>query len=259
MLPQNVAAPMLLAGFTPLETKLIAYGATSVLGLILYLVLRKTRVDPNKRASIGAIKRQGEAVGGVTVFVFGLCFVLLVVLMLLSRVPLWTLLVLVPVAAWAVWWLPGKRRRITSEASIQVQGLPARVSAFVADVPGQVRWSPGAVSCTPQLQGPRGPRYAFVERGPTGREFEGVVTLARDEPGVEVDIQLEGTGASGDYYSFAAQDGGTLVTKRCVVEVPYVLALAGGMFAVRGEGPAAHQRRVDEVQALKMAFESGAS
>jgi hypothetical protein len=80
--------------------------------------------------------------------------------------------------------------------------------------------------------------------------------LTRDEPGVAVAIQVEGAGASGDYYSFAAQDGGTLVTKRTVVELPYVLALAGGMFMVKGEAPASQQRRINEVQELKTVFES---
>ena len=250
--PENIPAPM------PqwLVNKLIAYGITVAVGLVAYFVIQRTRMDPKKRATVGGVKRQAVGTGGVMIGIFGLTGVLLVALALLVGLPWWTLAFLAPIAIWAAWWLPASHRLIKSEASIVVQGLPVRVSAFVADVPGQVKWSPGAVSCTPQLQGPRGPRYLFVERGPDGKEFEGVVTLARDEPGVEVDLLLDGAGASGTYYSFAASDGGTMVTDRTVVELPYVLALIGGMFIVKGEAPAARQRRINEVQALKTAFES---
>lgn len=239
-----------------LVNKLIAYGITVVLGLIAYWVIRRTRLDPNKRASVGAIKRHAQAAVGVPLAIFGLTAAMIVVIAVLLHAPWWTALVLVPPAAWAAWWLPSRRRLITSEASISVEGLPARVSAFVADVPGHVKWSPGAVSCTPQLQGPQGPRYLFVERGADGKEYEGVISLARDEPGVEVDLLLDGAGASGDYYRFVGGERGTVVTYRNVVELPYLLALMGGMFIVKGQAPAAQQRRVNEVQALKTAFES---
>ena len=112
------------------------------------------------------------------------------------------------------------------------------------------------MSCVPDLRGVRGPRFRCVDRGADGKEYSGSVELTRNEPGVAVDLQLEGAASSGDYYSFAAKDGGTLVTKRSVVELPYVLALAGAMLMARGEAPAAQQRRIDEVQALKTAFEA---
>ncbi len=91
---------------------------------------------------------------------------------------------------------------------------------------------------------------------PDGKEISATVELTRDEPGVAVAIQLVGAGTSGDYYTFAAQGGGTLVMKRCVSEVPYVNALAGFMFKGAYDAAAAQQRRVDELQALKTAFES---
>jgi hypothetical protein len=247
---------MYLLSLTPIETKLISYGITAVIGVIAYYIIQRARKKVDANRTVENIKHSSEIIAAVPVVIFGMSFLLFAAILVLVHAPWWTILLAAPVLAWAAWWLPGGRRSITSQASLLVQGLPARVSAFVADVPGQVRWSPGSVSCVPQLQGPRGPRFQVLERGPDGQEVGGTVVLTSDEPGVKVVIQLEGAGSSGDYYSFAPQGGGTLVTKRTVVELPYVLALAGGMFAVRGEAPAAQQRRINEVQALKTAFES---
>jgi hypothetical protein len=246
-----------LLSLTQIEIKLTSYGITALLGAILYLIVQRARRNSEKqKTTVGDIQKEGQILAAVPVTIFALTFLLVIVIAVLARAPWWSMLLAVPVLAWAAWWLPAGRRRVTSQASILVQGLPARVSAFVADVPGQVRWSPGTVSCVPQIQGPRGPRFQALEKLPDGREVGGVVVLTRDQPGVEVAVQLEGAGASGDYYSFAAQNGGTLVTKRTVVELPYVLALAGGMFMVKGEAPASQQRRINEVQALKTVFEA---
>jgi len=237
--------------------KLIAYGITAVIAVIAYLVLKRARIDPAKPASIDAIKHSAEVSSAVPLVIYGLVLVGVVVLAGLLGAPLWSIVFLVPVAIWAGWWMPGRRRWMTSQASVFVQGTPSRVSAFVADVPKRAQYGPGVVSCTPEVAGPRGPRYRAVERGPEGGEVIGVYVTTRDEPGVEVDIQAEGAGATGDYFTFAARDGGTLVTQRTVVELPYLLALIGGTFMARGEAPAAQQRRINEVQALKTAFESG--
>ncbi len=240
-----------------LTNALISDGITIAIGLIAYFVIQRARTDPNKPATVGAIKHEALVVAGVPVVIAGLALLGLITVAALLGAPLWWAIFLVPVAAWMAWWMPGGRRRITSQASVFVRGMPTRVSAFVADVPEQAKWSPGAVSYTPQMAGPHGPRFETVERGPDGREYRGMITLTRDEPGVEVDIELEGAGSSGDYYNFAAQDGGTLVTKRTVIELPYVVALIGGTLIARGAVGAARQRRMNEVQALKTAFESG--
>jgi hypothetical protein len=236
--------------------KVIAYGITAVIGLVAYFLIKRARTDPSKPATVGAIKHEAQMVAGVPVVIAVLALLGWIAVAAVLGAPLWWAVFLVPVVAWMIWWMPGSRRRITSQASVFIRGLPSRVSAFVADVPEQARWSPGAVSYTPQLAGPQGPRFASVERGPDGREYRGVITLTRDQPGVEVDIELEGAGSSGDYYNFAAQDGGTLVTKRTVVELPYAVALIGGTLIARGAAAAARQRRINEVQALKAAFES---
>jgi len=245
-----------LLSLTQIEIKLISYGITAVIGLIAYYVVQRARRNAAKNSTVDNVKREGEIVAAVPVAIFALTFLLFIVILVLARAPWWSFFLAAPVLGWAAWWLPAGRRRVTSQASILVQGLPARVSGFVTDVPGQVRWSPGLVSCIPQIQGPRGPRFQALEKGPDGREIGGVVVLTRDEPGVAVTIQIEGAGASGDYYSFAGQNGGTLVTKCTVVELPYVLALAGGMLMVKGEAPASQQRRISEVQELKTGFES---
>ena len=247
---------MYLLSLNPVEIKVISYGITAALGLIAYYVVKRAQRKVAADKTVENIKHASEIIAAVPVAIFGLTFAAFAAILVLVHAPLWTVLLAAPVLAWAAWWLPVGHRRVASQASMLVQGLPPRVSAFVADVPGQVRWSPGAVSCIPQIQGPRGPRFQVLERGPDGSEVGGTVVVTRDEPGAKVVIQLEGAGSSGDYYSFAPQDGGTLVTKQTVVELPYLLALAGAMFAVRGEAPAAQQRRVNEVQALKTAFES---
>jgi hypothetical protein len=246
-----------LSALQPWEIRLISTGITVALGVIVYFVVQRARNAQTGAKNVTQVKHAGELMAAVPVAVYGLVIVTTVVLGVLLRLPLWTAVFLLPVLAWSAWWLPARRRRVVSEASIVVNGLPARVSAFVADVPGQAKWSPGAVSYTPDVQGPRGPRFNGVERMPDGREMAGVIELTRDDPGVEVDILLAGTGASGEYYSFAAKEGGTLVTKRSVFEMPYILALAGGTFALRGDPTGAHQRRVNELNALKQAFESG--
>jgi polyketide cyclase/dehydrase/lipid transport protein len=248
---------MYLAALQPWEPRLISTVITVALGAVAYFVLQRARNAQAGAKNVTQVKHAGEAMAAVPVAVYGLTIVAMVVAGVLLRLPWWTAAFILPVLAWSAWWLPVRRRRVVSEASIVVNGLPARVSAFVADVPRQAKWSPGAVSYTPEMQGPRGPRFSGVERMPDGREIAGVIELTRDDPGVEVDILLAGTGASGDYYSFAPKDGGTLVTKRSLFEMPYILALAGGMFALRGDPTGAHQRRINELNALKLAFESG--
>ncbi len=248
---------MLLLSDIQWRNKLIAYGITAVLGLIAYFVIQRARRNMDRKSvSVKDIKRQAQIIGAVPVAIYGLCVLLLGGLLVIAHAPVWTFALAIPVALWTLWWTPGSRRQITSQASIFVQGLPVRVSAFVADVPGHVGWSPGSVSCSPELSGARGPRFRCVDRGPDGKEYSGVVELTRDDPGVAVDLLLEGAAATGDYYVFMARDGGTLVTKRTVVELPYLLALTGAMFIVKGEASAAQQRRINEVQALKTAFES---
>ena len=92
---------------------------------------------------------------------------------------------------------------------------------------------------------------------PDGKEIASFYEVTR-EPGVEVVLWAEGAGVSADHYTFAAEGGGTRVTKRTVLELPYLLALIGGMFVGNDVG-AAKQRRVVDVQRLKAAFESSAS
>ncbi len=247
---------MYLAVIQPWETRLISTGFAMALGAIAYLVIQRGTKAQAAAKTVSQIQRAGEMVVAVPVVVYGLVVVMAIVAGILLHLPLWTAAFLVPVVAWTAWWLPARRRCVTTEASIVVNGLPSRVSAFVADVPGHTKWSPGVVSCTPDIEGPRGPRFNTLERGADGREIAGVIEVTRDDPGVEVDILLAGTGATGDYYSFSPSGGGTLVSKRTVVELPYILALTGAIFALRGDPTGGHQRRVNEVNALKTAFES---
>jgi polyketide cyclase/dehydrase/lipid transport protein len=245
-----------ISGLTPIEIKLISWGIAGALGGVAYLVIGRARAKAGSSNTLEQLKRQGEVINGVVLVVFGLAILGFVVILILARVPLWIFAVGLPVAAWAAWWLPAGHRQYSSQASIVVQGLPARVSAFVADVPGQSRWAPNVLRDTPAPAGPRGPRFTEVDRMPDGKEIAATVELTRDEPGVAVAIQIVGAGTSGDYYTFVAQGGGTLVMKRCVSEVPYINALAGFMFSGAYDAAAAQQRRVDELQALKTAFES---
>ena len=255
-LEENPTTAMYLAALQHWETRLISTGFSVALGAIAYLVIQRGRKAQAAAKNVSQIQHAGEMVAAVPVVVYGLVVVMAIVAGVLLHLPLWTAAFLVPVLAWTAWWLPARRRCVTTEASIVVNGLPSRVSAFVADIPGHTRWSPGVVSCTPDIQGPRGPRFNTLERGPDGRDISGVIEMTRDDPGVEVDILLAGTGATGDYYSFSASGGGTLVSKRTVVELPYILALTGAMFALRSDPTGGHQRRVNEVNALKTAFES---
>jgi hypothetical protein len=253
---ENVAA-VFLDALPSWEIRLISYAITAVITAAAYWVLRRAQANSARSTSVTSLKRSSELVAAVPLAVFGLVIVLFAVILVLARAPLWTLLLGVPVVVWAGWWLPSGRRQIASEATVAVNELPARVSAFVADVMNQPMWSPGVTSCVPTMAGANGPRYVQVGTIPdSGRQISGTVELTRNEPGVAVVLQVVGAGASGDYYTFAARDGGTIVTVKSLVELPYPLALMGGMFMARGDAPAAHQRRVAELQALKTAIEA---
>lgn len=248
---------MYLASLQQWEIRLVSYGIAAVIGLVATLVIQRAQRTTKKSATtVAEVRHSAEAATGAIVAVYGLVILAFVAILVLSHAPLWLYALGIPIAAWAGWWLIPTNRRIVSQSSILVQGLPTRVSAFVADAPGHVKWSPGVVSCVPDLAGPRGPRFQAVEQGPNGQQIGGVIELTRDEPGVEVDFLLAGTGASGDYYSFAGQEGGTLVTKKTVIQMPYVVALSGYMLMARGDDLGANQRRVNELKALKTAFES---
>ncbi len=247
---------MFLDGLTPLEIHVISWGVAGAVGGVAYWVIARARGNMNKSSTLDQLKHQAEVINAVPLVVIGLAILGFVAILILARIPLWIFALGLPVAAWAAWWLPAGHRQYSSEASIVVQGLPARVSAFVADVPGQARWAPNVLRDTPAPAGPRGPRFVEVDRMPDGREIAATLELTRDEPGVAVAIQILGAGTSGDYYTFVAQEGGTLVMKRCVSEVPYINALAGLMFSGGFDAVAAQQRRVNELQALKTAFES---
>ncbi|HET7419456.1 MAG TPA: hypothetical protein VFL27_03670 [Candidatus Dormibacteraeota bacterium] len=256
---ENVAgSDMYLASLQQWEIRLVSYGIAAAIGLVAALVIQRAQRNAKKPATtVDEVRHSAEAATGAIVGVYGLVIVASAAILVLSHAPLWIYALGVPIVVWAGWWLVPRNRQIVSQASILVQGLPNRVSAFVADVPGHVRWSPGVISCVPDMAGSRGPRFRGVQQTPDGRQVGGVVELTRDEPGVEVDLVIVGAGASGDYYSFVAAQGGTLVTQKTVVQLPYVLALAGGMLMARGDDLGAHQRRVNELQALKTAFESG--
>lgn len=235
---------------------LIADGFTVVLGLIAYFIVRRTRVDPTQPVSVDALKHQAEVDAGIPVATAGIAILSVITVAALLGAPWWSSAVMAPLGLWALWWAPPRRRRATSQASVIVSGSPSRVSAFVADVPNRKLWDPSVVSYTPQPAGARGPRFLAVEQAPGGRQMTGTYVLTRDDPGVEVDLLVEGAGATGDYFTFAAQDGGTLVTQRTVVELPYLLALIGGTLISKGIAGEAQLRRINDVQALKTAFES---
>jgi hypothetical protein len=246
---------MLLAASPRILAFVISNVVVVILGSLYAWGVQRASGSMAKARDITQMKHRAELVVAFPLALFGLDAVALVVLAALGDVPMVIVPIVVAISGWAVYWLSPRRRCVTSQASIVVEGLPNRVSAFVADVPGQVRWIPSAVSYTPDLPGPRGPRFRAVERMTDGRQIEGVAEMTSDVPGVEVVLMADGAGLTGDYYSFAAEGGGTRVIKRTVVELPYMLALAGGMF-LAGDGGAANQRRVDELQRLKTAFES---
>ena len=250
---------MFLSGLTPLEIKVISWGVAGAVGAVAYWVIGRARAKSNKASTLDQLKHQAEVINAVPLVIFGLATLGFVAILILARVPLWIFALGLPVAAWAAWWLPAGHRQYSSEASIVVNGLPARVSAFVTDVAGHARWAPNVLSDTPAPAGPRGPRFVEVDRLPDGRAIAATLELTRDEPGVAAAIQILGAGTSGDYFTFVAQNGGTLVLLRCITEVPYINALAGLMFSGSYDAPAAQQRRVTDLLALKTAFESAAS
>ena len=111
---ENPTAAMYLAALQHWETRLISTGVAMALGAIAYLVIQRGQKAQAAAKNVTQIKHAGEMVGAVPVVIYGLVVVLAIVAGVLLHLPLWTAVFLVPVLAWSAWWLPARRRRVTS-------------------------------------------------------------------------------------------------------------------------------------------------
>ena len=138
------------------------------------------------------------------------------------------------VAAWVIWNWPAKRRLIVVDAETDIAGDPYRVSAFFADVRAETRWQTGLISSVAEGMGVQGPRFHMVAMIPgSSQQIEGDAVLRVNDPGKEVVVGVEGAGLSADQFLLSPSASGTHVLYRMVLELPFFLALAGGMLLAR--------------------------
>jgi hypothetical protein len=161
-------------------------------------------------------------------------------------------------AAWVVWNWPAKRRLIMVDAETDIAGDPYKVSAFFADVRAEARWQTGLISSVAEGIGVQGPRFHMVAVIPgSGQQIEGDAVLRVNDPGKEVVVGVEGAGQSADQYLLSPSGGGTHVLYRTVLELPFFLALAGGMFLAGDKDRP--RRHTDELARAKAVFEAANS
>lgn len=157
--------------------------------------------------------------------------------------------------AWVMWNWPPSRRTIVVDAQTDFAGDPYQVSAFFADVGDWGRWQTDLISCVEAGLSARGPRFHQVGVIPgTNRRIEGDVVLKVNEPGKEVTVGVEGAGGSADQFLLSPIGTGTHVLNREVLEVPFILALIGGMFFARDKDRS--RRHMEELLRAKVVFEA---
>jgi hypothetical protein len=104
----------------------------------------------------------------------------------------------------------------------------------------------------------QGPRFHLVGIIPgTTRQIEGDAVLRVNEPGKEVVIGTEGAGVTADQFLLSPSGSGTHVLYRTVLEMPFLMALAGGMFLAGDKDRP--RRHTDELARAKAVFEAANS
>ena len=137
---------MLLTASTRIEALVISNVVVIVLSSLYSLGMDRASRSLTKARNVTQVKHRSEVIAALGLVLATLDAISLVVLAVLGDVPLVVVPLVIAIAGWALYWLPVKHRLVTSQASIIVDGTPNRVWAFVADIPGQVRWIPSAVS-----------------------------------------------------------------------------------------------------------------
>ena len=159
------------------------------------------------------------------------------------------------VAGWVIWNFPAKRRLVMVDAETDIAGDPYKVSAFFADVRAETRWQTGLISSVEEGIGVQGPRFHMVGLIPgTTRQIEGDSVLRLNDPGKEVVVGVEGAGLTADHYLLSPCASGTHVLCRTVLELPFFLALAGGMLMASDKDRP--RRHTEELARAKAVFEA---
>ena len=159
------------------------------------------------------------------------------------------------VGAWVIWTWPAKRRLIVVDAETDIAGDPHEISAFFANVRAATRWQSGMVSSVEAGMTLQGPRFHVVVVPPgSNKEIAGDLVVRVNDPGREVVVGVEGTGKTADHYVLSPAANGTHVFYRTVLELPFFMALAGGMF-LSGDNDRS-RRHVEELARAKAVFEA---
>jgi hypothetical protein len=159
------------------------------------------------------------------------------------------------VGAWVIWNWSAKRRLVVIDAETDIAGSPYDVSAFFANVREATRWQAGLVSSVEAGMSLEGPRFHVVGVPPgSDKEIAGELVLRVNEPGKEVVVAVEGAGLTADQYLLSPAATGTHVFYRTLLEVPFFMALAGGMFLAGDKDRP--RRHVEELARAKAVFEA---
>jgi hypothetical protein len=230
--------------------------------LVTFLVLFSTVFSRASARSAQAktladLERNGKLVAGMMAGLFLADFLALAWLgVVIGGLSGWVMIAASAlVVAWVIWNWPTKRRLIVVDAETNIAGDPYKLSAFFADVKAETRWQTGLLSSVSEGMSVQGPRFHLVGIIPgTKRQIEGDAVLRVNEPGKEVVIGTEGAGVTADQFLLSPSGSGTHVLYRTVLEMPFLMALAGGMFlAGDKDRPVRH---TNELARAKAVFEA---
>ncbi len=227
--------------------------------VIAFLILVGTRllVPILGAQTVASLKRSGSLLGAVYAGVLLADILLLAVIgVLAGGLSGWTMVAAgTIVGAWVIWNWPATGRLIVVDAETDIAGDPFEVSAFFADVGDAARWQTDMVSSVEAGMSLQGPRFHVVELvAGSDTHISGDLVLRVNDPGKEVVVGVEGTGLTADHYRFSPAGTGTHVFFRTVLELPYLMAVAGGMLLARDDDRP--RRHADELARAKAFFEA---
>ena len=228
--------------------------------LLFSLVYSRARSRFEQAKTLDDLQRNGKVVVGMLGGLFVADFLLLAGIgLFVGGLSGWvTVAIGLIVGAWVIWNVPARRRLILVDAETDIAGDPDMVSAFFADVRDWGRWQTGLISSVETGMGIQGPRFHLVGTIPgSNRQMSTDVTLRVNKPGAEVIVGAESAGLTSDQFYLTPAGTGTHVLNREVLELPFVLAVFGGMLLARDKDR--QRRHTEELARAKAVFEAAHS
>lgn len=232
-----------------------------VLVIAILVVVGTSALGPILGAkTIAALKRRGSMLGALYAGVLVADFLVLVAIgVLAGGLSGWFMVAAgLIVGAWVIWNWSAKRRLIVIDAETDIAGDPFAVSAFFANVRDAALWQTGLVSIVEAGMGLEGPRFHAVGVAPgSDKQIAGDLVLRVNDPGKEVVVGVDGAGMTADQYILSPAGRGTHIVYRTMLELPFLMALAGGMFLAGDKDRP--RRHTEELARAKAVFEAAHS